>query len=608
MHAAPDPLPKLPETADALRTLLLAAWAERDSAVAERDALALQNDRLRHLLLKLKRMQFGAKSERLPEAQLQLGLEDLEQAIAQGEAETERRDPALKQSRAAKRRANRGALPAHLPRIEVTLEPDDTACPCCRGAMAIIGHDSSERLDVIPAQFRVVVTRRPKLACRACEGVVVQAPAPSRLIEGGLPTEALVAHVLVARYADHLPLYRQAQIMARQGVELDRSTLAFWVGYAAAEIAPVVARLRAMLLGSARLFADETRVPVLDPGRGRTKTGYFWTIARDDRPWNGTDPPAVVYSYAPGRGQEHNDRLLGAYRGIVQCDGYATYKALADPKRGDAGVTLVYCWSHVRRGFYDLAKGGVAPIATEALARIAALYRIEAEIRGKDAGHRLEVRRAKSRPLVAALRVWFEAQAARLPARGPTAAAIRYALNHWDGLERFLDDGRIELDTNSVERAMRPVALSRKNSLFAGSDEGGANWAAVASLVETCKLNGVEPHAYFTNLLTRLVHGWPNARIDELMPWNWTKSTAGSPSSSKVRAAEHRLRSCCAPTAIIAHRRCCASAAPIHAEPGDLRLGAVAAAPTGCLTDGADAPDLALLRSTPNIDPLSLPH
>ncbi|MDT7953765.1 MAG: IS66 family transposase [Acetobacteraceae bacterium] len=556
MRATPDPIPELPETADALRALLLAAWAERDGTIAERDeiaaerdALALQNDRLRHLLLKLKRMQFGAKSERLPDEQLQLGLEDIEQAIAQDEAEAERRDPALKQARAAKRRTNRGALPAHLPRIEVTLEPEDTACPCCQGAMAVIGQDSSERLDVIPAQFRVVVTRRPKLACRACEGVVVQAAAPARLIEGGLPTEAMVAHVLVARYADHLPLYRQAQMMARQGVELDRSTLAFWVGYAAAEVAPVVARLREMLLGSARLFADETRVPVLDPGRGRTKTGYFWTIARDDRAWGGTVPPAVVYSYAPGRGQEHNDRLLGTYRGIVQCDGYATYKALAAPSRGETGgvaegsgdakhrwkshggVTLVYCWSHVRRGFYDLAKAGNAPIATEALARIAALYRIETDIRGKDAGHRLDVRRAKSQPLVADLRVWFEAQVAKLPARGPTAVAIRYALNHWNGLERFLNDGRIELDTNSVERAMRPVALSRKNSLFAGSDEGGANWAAVASLVETCKLNGVEPHAYFTDLLTRLVHGWPNARIDELMPWQWVKSAASSPSS-----------------------------------------------------------------------------
>ena len=474
MPAASDLTGPLPKTAVALRALLLATRAERDGAVAERDnvaaerdrlaaerdALASQNDRLRHLLLRLKRMQFGAKSERLPEEQLQLGLEDLEQAIAQGEAEGEKRDPVLKQERTAKRRASRGALPAHLPRIEVTLTPEDTACPCCRGVMAVIGHDSAERLDVIPAQFRVLVTRRPKLACRACEGVVVQAAAPARLIESGLPTEALVAHVLVARYADHLPLYRQAQIMERQGVELDRSTLAFWVGYAAAEIAPVVSRLKEILLGSARVFADETTVPVLDPGRGRTKTGYFWTVARDDRPWGGADPPAVVYSYAPGRGQEHNDRLLGGYRGILHCDGYATYKKLAGSK-DDGTVTLVFCWSHVRRGFYDLAKTGAAPIAVEALARIAALYRIEAEVRGKTAADRLAARQAKSRPLVTALRAWFEAQIVTLPGRGPTAGAIRYALNHWDGLKRFLDDGRIELDNNSVERAIRPIKLSR---------------------------------------------------------------------------------------------------------------------------------------------------
>jgi hypothetical protein len=274
------------------------------------------------------------------------------------------------------------------------------------------------------------------------------------------------------------------------------------------------------------LFADETTVPVLDPGRGRTKTGYFWAVARDDRPWGGTDPPAVVYSYAPGRGQEHNDRLLGAYRGILQCDGYTTYKKLGQAKRGEAGVSLVYCWSHVRRGFYDQARTGAAPIATEALRRIAILYRIEAEIRGKEAGHRLAVRQAKSRPLVADLRTWFQAQAAKLPARGPTAQAIGYALNHWDGLERFLYDGRIELDSNTVERAMRPVALSRKNALFAGSDEGAANWAAIASLVETCKLNGIEPQGYLTELLTRLVNGWPQARIDELMPWHWATPTS----------------------------------------------------------------------------------
>jgi transposase len=529
-------MPDLPTSARALRALVLATMAERDALAAERDAALAERDRLQtehdallarserlhHQLLKLQRAQFGRKSERLPDHQLQLGLEDTEAAIAKGDAEAERRDPALRQDRARRRRTNRGKLPAHLPHIEVELAPEQTTCPCCRAAMVVIGEDTSRRLDVIPAQFRVLVTRRPKLACRACSGVVVQQPAPPRLIEGGLPTEAMVAHVLVARYADHLPLYRQAQMMARQGVAIDRSTLAFWVGYAAAEIVPVVARLKEIVLASSRLFADETVVPVLDPGRGRTKQGYFWAIARDDRPWAGRDPPAVVYSYAPGRGHEHGRALLGTYRGILQCDGYAAYKKLAGPA-AVPGLTLAFCWSHVRRGFHDLAKGGNAPIATEALQRIAALYRIETDIRGLTAAERRATRQARSKPLLAELRTWFDAQMTKLFARGPTAEAIGYALNHWDGLVRFVDDGRIEIDSNTVERSMRPVALSRKNALFAGSDEGGENWAAIASLVETCKLNGVDPQRYLTDLLTRLVNGWPQARIDELMPWCWVE-------------------------------------------------------------------------------------
>src|SRR6202046_3257949 len=350
MDSPREDLQSLPEGIEALRALVLATMSERDATLAERDALALerdtlqtQNDRLRHLLLQLRRMHFGARSERLPEEQLQLGLEALEQAIAQGEAEAEKRDPESRKDAAAKRRASRGALPAHLPRIEVTWAQEDTACPCCQAVMTVIGEDTSERLDVIPAQFRVIVTKRPKLACRACTGIVVQAPAPARLIEGGIPTEAMIAHVLVARYADHLPLYRQAQILARQGVIPERSTLSFWMGYAAAEVA--LARLREMMLASTRIFADETVVPVLDPGRGRTKPGYFWAMARDDRPWGGSEPPAVVYSYAPGRGQIHANTLLGGYRGILQCDGYQAYKKLARPRAAETSVTLAFCWS-----------------------------------------------------------------------------------------------------------------------------------------------------------------------------------------------------------------------------------------------------------------------
>lgn len=526
MRAAGDDTPTPPEDAAALRALLLETLAKCDTLVAERDALARQNERLQHLLQKLKRRQFGRKSEQLPEDQLLFAFEEIETTLAENGAEGAKQSPALRDQQARRRRAGRGRLPAHLPRVEVVLAPEATACPCCQGPLVEIGTDAAERLDVIPAQFRVVVTKRPKLACRACPGVVLQAPAPARLIEGGMPTEATVAHVLVSRYADHLPLYRQAQILARQGIEIGREVLADWTGTAATEIVPVVRRMREILLASARLFADETTMPVLDPGRGQTKKGFAWAIARDDRPWGGADPPAVVFHYAPGRGAEHPKALLAGYRGILQCDGYAAYKALA---AANGGITLAFCWSHARREFIELAKGKTAPIATEILKRIAALYAIEAEIRGKPATLRRAIRQARSRPLVEDLFTWLAAQLVRLPGGSPTAQAIRYVMNHRGGLARFLEDGRIELDNNTAERAIRPLCLSRKNALFASGDDGGARWAAVASLVETCKLNGVDPQRYFTDMLTRLVNGWPNSRIDELMPWCWEPAAPAGP-------------------------------------------------------------------------------
>ena len=516
------PIDALPDDLDALRALVSCLSSERDAAIEECRRAREQNDRLHHLLRQLQRAQFGRRSERLDHEQMQLALEDIETTIAEQDAQEDKKDTAetTADAQRKKRCANRGSLPAHLPRIHVTLAPEIAACPCCHGVMHVIGEDTAERLDVIPAQYRVIVTHRPQYACRTCEQGVVQAPAPERLIKGGLPTEAMVASVLVAKYAWHLPLYRQAQMLLSQGITIERATLAFWVGYAAAELKPLYLRLRELILGSTKIAVDETVAPVLDPGRGRTKKGYFWAIARDDRPWGGNDPPAVVYNYAPGRGHTHANALLGGYRGILQCDGYAAYKNVAARGSADSSITLAFCWSHVRRGFYDLAKSK-APIAIETLNRIAVLYQIEERVRGKSAADRLAPRQAESKPLVAGLRVWFESQIAKLPARGPTAEAIRYALNHWDGLERFLEDGHIELDNNCVERAMRPVALSRKNSLFAGSDEGAENWSCLASLIETCKLNGVNPQVYFTDLLTRLVNGWPQKRIDELMPWHW---------------------------------------------------------------------------------------
>ena len=522
-----DSVPQVSENADqlptaiaALQAQLAAARAERDAAIADRDQALSQIDHLRHLLHQLQRAQFGRSSEKLDADQLQLALEDTEQAIAADEANDDKKDPAAARSRADKRRANRGSLSAHLPRIHVTITPEDSNCPCCRAPMHVIGEDTAERLDVIPAQFRVIVTHRPKFACRVCEQAVMQAPAPERLIKGGLPTEAMVACILVAKYAWHLPLYRQSQMLRGQGLDITRSTLAFWVGYAAVELKPIYLRLRELILASGKIAVDETVAPVLDPGRGRTKQGYFWAVARDDRSWGGTDPPAIAYSYAPGRGAVHALKLLEGYRGIVQCDGYAAYKSIADAAPGEA-ITLAFCWAHLRRRFFDIAKGGNAPIASEALERIAALYAIEKTIRGVGAAERRRVRQDKSKPLVASLKTWFEHQLARVSAKAPIAEEIRYGLNHWDGLSRFLEDGRIELDTNIVERGIRPVVLNRKNALFAGHDHGAENWACIASLVETCKLNDVDPQAYFTDVLAKLVNLWPASRIDELMPWVW---------------------------------------------------------------------------------------
>jgi transposase len=532
----------LPDDLDALRALVIAMSAERrveqaelqrikgelDAERAERQRVSEQNDHLRHLIRQLQRMQFGKRSETLDPDQLNLALEDLEQAVAETEAEEEK--AAVVAGRGARgatrRRKSRGHLPEHLPHIHVTVEPENTACPCCGRPMHVIGEDRSQRLDVVPAQYRVLVAHRPKYACRACEGAVIQAPAPARLIEGGLPTEAMVAHVVIAKFADHCPLYRQAQILARQGVAIDRATLAFWVGYAGAELKPLWRLMRDDLLASSKLFIDETTAPVLDPGRGRTKTGYFWTIARDDRPWCGTGPPAVVYSYAPGRGAEHAARLLTPFAGVLQTDGYAAYKTLTERNRdgGPGPVTLAHCWAHCRRRFFELTKGPPAPIAQEALRRIAALYQIEAEIRGRRAEDRRAVRHERTRPLIMALKTWLEDQLARGSRRSALAEAIRYTLHHWEGLVRFLDDGRIEIDSNSVERTMRPIALSRKNALFAGHDTGAETWAVFATLVETCKLHGVNPNAYLADILTKLVNNWPNARLRELTPWAWAAS------------------------------------------------------------------------------------
>jgi transposase len=273
-----------------------------------------------------------------------------------------------------------------------------------------------------------------------------------------------------------------------------------------------------MLKASPKLFADETTAPVLDPGWGRTKTGQLWAVARDDSPWGGTDPPGVAYTYAAGRGAEHVTAMMKGFTGILQVDGYAGYRALADPKRGGQ-ITLAFCWAHLRRHFYDIAKGGAAPIASEALVRIAALYRIETEIRGQSAEARRAVRQARSQSLIDELRSWLAKQLDLVSGKSKIAEPIRYGLCHWDGLKRFPHDGRIEIDSDTVERSIRPITLNRKNALFAGSDEGGVQWGVLASLIETCKLNDINPDTYLADVLTKLVNDWPMSRIDDLLPW-----------------------------------------------------------------------------------------
>jgi transposase len=524
----------LPTDIDALRALIVAERtahvAECAAHIAERDKLTARNARLEAILAEIRRAHFGRKSERINDDQLALALEDLETSLGKAQAQDEKSDADLRAERTRKHRASRNANLDHLPHEEVVVEPESNVCPCCGGALHVIGEDVSKRLDKVPAMVRVIVTRRPKYACRTCEKTgadevagIIQAPAPARLIEGGLPTEAFVADVVVSKYADHLPLYRQSQILARQGVRIERSTLAQWVGATAAELQPLHDHLLARLKASPKLFCDETRCPVLDPGRGKTKTGFLWAIARDDRPWGGSDPPAVAYSYASGRGSEHAVKLLEGFNGILQVDGYAVYKKLAAPARVGGPVTLAYCWSHLRRQFYELYVGGNAPIATEALARIKLLYDTEADIRGLSPELRRAMRQQHSGPVLEAMKPWFKASLARVSQGSTLADALRYGLNHWDGLCRFLEDGRIEIDSNTVERSIRGIALNRKNALFAGHDHGAEGWAMIASLLETCKLNAVDPLAWLTDVLTKLINRWPASRIDELMPWAYVR-------------------------------------------------------------------------------------
>ncbi|HEX6094661.1 MAG TPA: IS66 family transposase, partial [Dongiaceae bacterium] len=411
------------------------------------------------------------------------------------------------------RRAPR-AFPAHLPRETIVHAPLSCSCPECGHALRELGADVSEMLDFVPGYFKVIRHVRPKFSCAHCARVMQQS-APARPLDRAMVAPGLLTQIIVAKYADHCPLYRQVGIYRRCGIELDRATLAAWVGGAARLLEPLVDALGRYVLAAQKVHADDTPVPVLDPGRGRTKTGRLWTYVRDDRPAGNRDPPAVWYRYSPDRQGVHPQTHLRGYRGILQADAYSGFAALYAGGR----VIEAACWAHARRKFYDLYVAEHAPLAIAALQRIAALYTIERDIRGEPPAQRARVRQQRAGPLLEEFHAWLEGTLALVSAKSELAGAIRYALVRWPALTRYCDDGRIEIDNNSAERAIRPLVLGRRNYLFAGSDAGGERAASIYSLIGSALLNGQDPYRYLRHVLERIAEH-PINRIGELLPWH----------------------------------------------------------------------------------------
>lgn len=499
----PDAAPALPSDIDALHRIIADLFGELAAAKAGLVTKTLEIETLKVQIARLRRQQFGRSSEKLDRQieQLELVLEDLEAGVSADHAESAGSTDTTPDAAelGARRSGGRRPLPTHLPRREV-VHAGDCTCPACGGVLRKVGEDVTEILDYVPGRFEVIRHVRPAFSCRTCEGMV-QAPMPSLPIQRGQPGPGLLAHVLVSKYCDHLPLYRQSGIYARDGVELDRATLADWVGKMAALLRPLVGAVERHVLIAERLHADDTPVPVLAPGSGKAKTGRLWVYLRDERPFGGTAPPAVFYRYSPDRKGEHPRRHLAGFTGFLQADGKP------------AAVTEVACWAHVRRKIHGVHFATASPLAAEALERIGALFGIEREITGQPPDERRRFRQDKARPLLDDL-----------------AAAIRYARSRWVALSRYLDDGRLDMTNNAAERAIRPLALGRKNWMFAGSDAGGDRAAAIYSLVETAKLNGLDPEAYLRDVIGRIADH-PINRINDLLPW-----TIATPASIPVAA------------------------------------------------------------------------
>lgn len=526
MQAATD----LPDDIDALRAIIIAQASELADQARRLQSRDILIEKLKAQLALLRRSRFGASSEKIDRAieQLELALEEIETTSS----ETVVPAP-VDVSGPERAKPFRQPLPDHLPRHEILHELQACNCTTCGGSDFLkAGTTVTEVLDYVPASFRVVRHLQPRFVCKGCD-TEIKAEMPSLPIERGKPGPGLIAHVLIAKYCDHLPLYRQSEIYAREGGEIARSTMADWVGKANALLAPLIQALRDHVFAADRLHADgepgppsvrgpqANPVPVLEPGKGSTKTGRLWTYVRDGRPYGDETPPAVCYFYSPDRKGERPRQHLNDFTGVLHADGYAGFKDLYEPKTpgGPAGIFEAACMAHVRRKFFDLTVSGPAPIADEALRRIGELYDIEAGIRGSPPDLRLQARQTKTRSRFDALRSWLDAQLKQLPRKSATAEAIRYATTRWQALGRFIDNGTIEIDNNAAERSVRPIALGRKNWLFAGSDKGGERAAGILSLIETAKLNGVEPETYLRNALARIADH-PISRINEFLPWN----------------------------------------------------------------------------------------